>query len=442
MSAPMRDQRIRDPIHNLIKFSSSRSDDRVLWQLVQTREFQRLRRIRQLGFSELVFPGATHTRFSHALGAMQTARNMLAVFLRNKVVGADADHELLQTATLCAALLHDIGHGPFSHVFEEVSKKCGIQIHHEEWTRKIIAEGSVSDTLKMVSDELRNRTLFFFEKEPGYNLYSTIVSSQLDADRLDFLLRDRYFTGIHFGVIDPEWIFDCLRIEELNIDLEGDAKQFCFVVLSKGQSAIENYLYAYSQLYSNVYFHKTTRAAQVMLQDILLGIIKTDAVREKLPAKDPVRHYFEAGPNPSLDDYLALDDFALWNVVTWAAENDFQDVSSLAKRLIRRDLYKCFMPPHTANVPVNPVQVGDFAGKLKKQDIWFYRDTTPEKGYKTFSGEGMVYLKNILVFNERDKKPCSISSMSRLVEHMPDLPSTRFYFRTSADRDIAATLWQ
>src|SRR5687767_13619508 len=112
----MRDQRIRDPIHNLIKFSSSRPDDRVLWNLVQTPQIQRLRRIKQLGFSELVYPGATHTRFSHVLGAMQTARKMLTVFLRNAVFTPDPDEEL---ATLCAALLHDVGHGPFSHVFEE-----------------------------------------------------------------------------------------------------------------------------------------------------------------------------------------------------------------------------------------------------------------------------------------------------------------------------------
>lgn len=435
----VRDQRIRDPIHNLIKFSKDCPDDQVLWELIQAPEFQRLRRIRQLGFSELVYPGATHTRFSHALGAMQTARKMLSVLERNKVVGQDPDHDGWKTATVCAALLHDIGHGPFSHVFEEVSSHCGLQIHHEEWTRKIISEGSISRILTNASNVLKERTLSFFAQEPGHNLYSRIVSSQLDADRLDFLMRDRYFTGIHFGVIDPEWIFDCLSIDELPVDQEGEAKQFSFVVSQKGLSAIENYLYAYSQLYSKVYFHKTTRAAQIMLQESLIQVLSDPCQRNRLPADDPVRHYFE--DKQTLEKYIELDDFALWNSVTFIASHDMGDATMVAKRLIARDLYKCFEPPHTPTEPLNVFQVNAFGRKLREKGIWYYPDKIPEKGYKRYLGDGMVYLKNILVSSEDGETPSSISSMSRLVDQMADPPATRFYFRSQTDKETAVKLW-
>lgn len=437
----MRDQRIRDPIHNLIKFSASRDDDQVLWELVQTREFQRLRRIKQLGFSELVYPGATHTRFSHALGAMQMARNILAVFRRNDVVGKDPDQKEWQTATLCAALLHDIGHGPFSHVFEEVSKRCGLHIHHEEWTSRIIGESAVSQILEKASPALRSKTLAFFQQEPGYNVYSSIVSSQLDADRLDFLLRDRYFTGIHFGSIDTEWIFDCLSVQEVNADPNGEVQQYSFVVAPKGLAAVENYLYAYSELYSKVYFHKTTRAAQIMLEEILTGIISKPEFLQKLPSDNAVKRYFELGKSATLESYIDLDDSALWSVVLWAAKNECGDSSALARRLIDRDLFKCFEPPHPPTESLNILQVNEFAKKLSAAGIWAHRDKIPEKGYKTFSGDGMVYLKNILVYNERDKSPCAITSMSRLVSEMPDPPAIRFYFRSAIDRNAAAALW-
>lgn len=438
----MPDQRIRDPIHNLIKFSSSREDDRILWSLIQTPEFQRLRRIRQLGFSELVYPGATHTRFSHSMGAMQTARKMLTVFLRNNVLESSPDHEAWQTATLCAALLHDVGHGPFSHVFEEVSRKCGVQIHHEEWTSKIIKEGSVSEILATASADLHRNTLSFFTQEPGNNLYSSIVSSQLDADRLDFLMRDKYFTGIHFGAIDPEWIFDCLQIQKLLVDTEGDAQQFTFVVSPKGLAAIENYLYAYSELYSKVYFHKTTRAAQIMLQDILITVLSDATLLSQLPAKDPIRQYFEAAPRPTLSQYLNLDDSALWNTVSLIASADLGNVTVLAKRLLARDLYKCFEPPHSPNETINVIQVNEFAAKLREKGIKFVKDNIPEKRYKAYAGDGMVYLKNILIYNERDKRPASISSMSRLVNQIANPPATRFYFHSQDDRTVAKGLWQ
>ncbi len=300
----------------------------------------------------------------------------------------------------------------------------------------------MSEILSAASIDLHRNTVSFFAQEPGNNLYSSIVSSQLDADRLDFLMRDKYFTGIHFGAIDPEWIFDCLQIQELLVDPEGEVKQFTFVVSPKGLAAIENYLYAYSELYSKVYFHKTTRAAQIMLQDILIMVLGDAALLSRLPSNDPVRQYFEAAPRPALTQYLNLDDSALWNTVSFIASADLGNATVLAKRLLARDLYKCFEPPHNPNETINVIQVNEFAARLREREIKFVKDKIPEKGYKAYVGEGMVYLKNILVYNERDKRPASISSMSRLVNQIADPPAIRFYFQSQEDRTVAIGLWQ
>jgi HD superfamily phosphohydrolase len=131
--------RVRDPIHDLITFDPHDDRDRLAWRLINTREFQRLRRIRQLGFSELVFPGATHTRFSHCLGAFSIARKLLEII--RKKLGTSYNERKAYVAAI-AALVHDLGHGPFSHVFEGVQKDLGESRSHEDWTREIIEADS------------------------------------------------------------------------------------------------------------------------------------------------------------------------------------------------------------------------------------------------------------------------------------------------------------
>jgi HD superfamily phosphohydrolase len=130
----MKTQRLRDPLHDLIVFDKDNVIDQIAWALINAREFQRLRRIRRLGFSEIVYPGATHTRFAHSVGVYYTARLLLAIAKRQ--LGANFDNPQ-QQITLLAALLHDLGHGPFSHAFEEVQKARRLHKKHEEWTIEI-----------------------------------------------------------------------------------------------------------------------------------------------------------------------------------------------------------------------------------------------------------------------------------------------------------------
>ncbi|MGD9542606.1 MAG: HD domain-containing protein [Methylocystis sp.] len=197
-------QRIRDPIHNLISFSGA--DDQLLCSLIESRPVQRLRRIKQLGFSEFVYPGATHTRFSHVLGAMQMARRMLTAFERSHAIEIEEDHGSKRRATIAAALLHDVGHGPYSHVFEELCGEFGVGKEHEEWTLEIIERTEIADVLKKFG--LYDEVKCFFASEKLYTPYSAIISSQMDCDRLDFLCRDRYFCGLRSSFIDLEWLFD------------------------------------------------------------------------------------------------------------------------------------------------------------------------------------------------------------------------------------------
>lgn len=276
-----RDQRIRDPIHNLVSFSAKRDEDQLLWRLLQTAPVQRLRRIKQLGFSEFVYPGATHTRFSHVVGAMEMARRMLRVFERNEVFSADDRHKHRRKATLAAALLHDVGHGPYSHVFEDVSSSLGVEQHHEEYTKEIIGSGEIRPILDEfgVFDDVTQ----FFSTEPGFDPYTAIITSQMDCDRLDFLSRDRYHTGIRSSSLDLDWLFDSLRIDEVPLDPASGTRGFSFVVLPKGVSAAEEFVISYVRMYQNIYFHKTTRAVQHLVKDIL-----TCALQLTLRRTDPL----------------------------------------------------------------------------------------------------------------------------------------------------------
>ena len=199
---------IRDPVHNLITFDVNNKTDQLLLDLINTREFQRLRRIKQLGLSEMVFPGANHSRFAHSIGVMHVARLMLEGLSRSNDVIITIEQ---RTAVLAAAVLHDIGHGPFSHAFEKITND-----EHEKRTIEIITDSSteVNAVLKKFDGNLPERLRVFFEKEDGEengkngipHMLIDIISSQLDADRADYLLRDSYATGTQYGKFDLNWL--------------------------------------------------------------------------------------------------------------------------------------------------------------------------------------------------------------------------------------------
>src|SRR5438552_13767220 len=178
----MAEKIIRDPVHDVIAFDLERPVERLLFELVNTAEFQRLRRIRQLGMAHLAYPGADHSRYSHSLGVMETARKMFQQLARFHKI--DPAEELV---ALCAALLHDLGHGPFSHVFERVTG-----VHHERLTQQVLLDddSEVHGVLTAHDRTLPKRVADLLNCKPSRNYFCDILSSQLDADRLDYLLRD------------------------------------------------------------------------------------------------------------------------------------------------------------------------------------------------------------------------------------------------------------
>ena len=330
---------IRDPVHNLIVFDDNRCD-KLLLRLINTKEFQRLRRIKQLGFSHLTFPGADHSRFAHSIGVMHVARRLLDRVAQISATGVDEEQRML---VLVAALLHDVGHGPFSHAFEKITRS-----HHELRTLEIIREPGteIHAVLSETSTEFPERLRVFFAEDGEEDVFGKtgitpflkqIVSSQLDADRFDYLLRDSYATGSEAGRFDMDWL-----IRHLELDQEKGR----FFLQEKGLFAAEAYVFARYHMYRTVYFHKATRAAEVMLKklftrykELLEQATGADAKLQVVPdAPRAVCRAFSA--NVPLDEYLQLDDHTMTEFAKACASSQDEILSPLARGLLERKLFK------------------------------------------------------------------------------------------------------
>lgn len=233
-------EKIRDPIHDLIEFGTDEFESQC-WKLVQTRPFQRLRRIKQLGFSEFIYPGATHSRLAHSLGVFNTARQLVSVVKLRRGTAFDAQAANVATA---AALVHDIGHGPFSHAFESALKALHIGQPHEEWTERIVAETEVRRALDDFLPGFAEDVSTVFKSETPTDIYSSIVSSQFDADRLDYMRRDRLMTGTQQGAIDFRWLLANLEVGRVKVGQDGEfiLEAETFVLGPKSIMAAEEYV--------------------------------------------------------------------------------------------------------------------------------------------------------------------------------------------------------
>jgi HD superfamily phosphohydrolase len=320
----MAEKIIRDPVHDVIAFRLDKPADALLYQLLNAAEFQRLRRIRQLGMATFAYPGADHSRYSHSLGVMETARRIL-----NQLKGTVEIDPEQEKACLVAALLHDLGHGPFSHVFERVSG-----IHHERLTHRVILDpDSEVHRILITHDKLLpEHVLHLLKHHHERSFYSDILSSQLDADRLDYLLRDNHMTGSRYGDFDLTWLLHAFTVDPTTNRL---------AVTAKGVSAVEAYLQARYHMYRNVYFHKVVRSAEGMVK-LALQRARRLAVQDRLeglPRESPVAKAL-LGQRLSSEEFRDLDDISVWHCFkVWTNSAD-GTLASLCRGLLFRRLYK------------------------------------------------------------------------------------------------------
>ncbi|USS87887.1 HD domain-containing protein [Fructilactobacillus hinvesii] len=321
---------IRDPVHSHIYIQ-----DQIIMDLINTTEFQRLRRIHQLGTTSLTFPGAEHTRFSHSLGVYEIVRRICNHFQRNYPTqngGQDGlwdDHDRLVAE--CAGLLHDIGHGTYSHTFEHI-----FHTNHEEITQAIITskETEVNQVLRQMGPNFPNQVASVINKTYPNQQVVQMISSQCDADRMDYLLRDSYFTGAQYGNFDLDRILQVMRPYEHGI---------CFK--KSGLHAIEYYIVSRYQMYLQVYFHPTSRSMEVILAHLLN--------RARLIAQHPEQYPEEFQPGllqpflteqfditRDLTQYLQLDDGVL--TTSFSGWRTFPDpiLADLSTRFLDRKPFK------------------------------------------------------------------------------------------------------
>lgn len=319
---PSSSRTYHDPLHGAITLEASDPTEALLIGLIDTPPFQRLRRIRQLGIAHLTFHGAEGSRFTHSLGVMEVARRVFDRLMRRYPI-----LKPYRALVLCGALLHDIGHGPLSHTSEDLFGGS-----HEYWTRRILREHpAVRKLLDSYNPNLVKELEQVYLKQYPLPCMSQLVSSQLDCDRLDYLMRDSYFTGASYGKLDLDRIL-------MAFDYDPVSQQL--VVAHKGLAAIEHYLVVRYFMYSQVYNHAKNLAATWGLQRIIQrakqqlsdGILEADDTMTAWLTKPVVEL--------SLRQYLSADDgVLLYHLQRWQQSSD-ETLSDLCRRHLDRDLLK------------------------------------------------------------------------------------------------------
>ena len=312
---------LKDPVHSYIHIHYE-----VIWNCLDSKEFQRLRRIRQLGGDFQVYPTAEHSRFSHSLGVYEIVRRMVTEV---KTLCAELT-EYEKVCVMLAGLLHDVGHGPFSHAFEHVTNHS-----HEEYTAKIILGNTeLNSILRAVSKKMPEDIVSIIQHTHENDILNQIVSGQLDADRMDYLLRDSYFTATSYGQFDLERILRTMRVRKTS---EG---RKVIVVKHTGIHSVEDYIMARYQMYWQVYYHPVARSYEavfIQLFNRLKDIFKDNKdYFEDMKVLIPFLEKVEV----SEEEYFRLDENSLLYCCALIQDKDDVIAADLAKRLQNRKLFE------------------------------------------------------------------------------------------------------
>jgi len=368
---------INDPVYGFISIPTE-----LVFDLIEHRYFQRLRYIKQLGMTHLVYPGALHTRFHHAIGAMHLMGMAIEV-LRNKGYAISREEE---EAVIIAILLHDIGHGPFSHALEEVIVE---DISHEDISAMLMSR---------LNDEFNGQltmAIDIFNGTYPREFLHQLVSSQLDMDRMDYLNRDSFFTGVSEGVISSDRIIKMLNVKDDHIVIE-----------EKGIYSVEKFLIARRLMYWQVYLHKTVIAAEQMLKKILLrarelaltgvSISATPALNHFL--KKPIQKDVFMNEDHHLETFASLDDTDIMAAIKiWAEHDDFV-LSKLCNDLVHRNLYKVDITneePDEKFIEIltkRAVEKYNISGH--EASYFVFKDTISNKAYKWGDGSIGILMKD------------------------------------------------
>jgi len=309
-----------DPIHKEIVFDSGKPEELMIMELIDTVAFQRLRRIKQLGAASLVFHGAESSRFTHSIGVFCVARKIYqrlteikSSFCKNKFV------------LYGAALLHDLGHGPLSHTSELI-----FDHNHEQWSQNLVKNYSpISSILKKYDNELPKQICELFESKQLFsNPLKTLISSEIDCDRLDYLLRDSYNTGTKYGLVDLERI-----ISGLTFSPDGN-----IAIKPKGIIAIEHFLVLRNLMYRTIYNHKINEISTWILEKIIFTIKHN--FEKKIWIDKTLHKWIFSPKNLDFDDFIGIDDITFYyHLIKWKDES-FEPLSKLCQMFIDRDLLR------------------------------------------------------------------------------------------------------
>jgi uncharacterized protein len=385
-----------DPLHGAIALDGHDPTEALLIRLIDTGVFQRLRRIRQLGPASLTFHGAEGSRFTHSLGVMSVTRRAF-----DRIAKSYPQLKPHRATVLCAALLHDVGHGPFSHTCEEI-----FGCHHEHWTGRILREFvPIRQLLDAFDPALLSQIELVYQKQHPIPLIWQLVSSQLDCDRLDYLMRDSYFTGASYGKLDLDRILMAMNYDPVSQQL---------VVAAKGIAAIEHYLVVRYFMYAQVYNHPKNSAASWVLEQAFRRAREQLALG-KLDADETVQTWLQQDCDRlPLELYLAADDgIFTYHIQRWQQHPD-PVLADLCRRWVDRDL------PKTWDVTqLDPDQREQVLQKVHH----VLQQTGFEASYyaglrTTFSRAYTLYQRGIVMQSDRGLE--EISNLSPLVKTLTE----------------------
>jgi uncharacterized protein len=420
----------RDPLYNYV--SIDLGSNRWLLDVLNCREMQRLRRIHQLGISQFTYPGADHSRLVHSLGVLHLMQQAVTHFSRSH---ADTELKIAEPVLVAAALVHDVGHGPFSHLFEP----C-LGIDHEVWSRRIIIDPSceLHQKLRACDSAVPQAVADLIDPDnqerPPWQKY--LISSQLDMDRLDYLRRDSLFTGAGYGH------FDWYRLIN-TMEFHGDKPAEWEIVWSaKAMLAIEEYIFSRYYMYQNVYLHKTTRGFEQMLQAMWRRARYLLEEGEDIALMPAIAEFWRAA-DPSPEQYLAIEEFTvLAQIQAWCGHRD-RALSELAGRFLGRIPFAMIEAPESEG-QLEPDLAGweqDLRGLIERQQrfapSWMYclkDELKPKYNQPNFpekeSDEQSV--KNAIRMRMNDGPPVEISTVLPRVRPLTEEPigRVRYYVPT------------